>query len=381
MASRAQKTINDRMNRTGIIFTLGLVALSACTTEKLTPDDQLSRHQIQFTVSPIKSSATRATTATFSAFDQKRTFGTSAYLLSSGTWADNRADAELTAIAKEEISCNDGIWKAWKSQKSYYWGDFDGSLNFLSWSPYDLIDNGLSINASNNFTYTGWKVTNTPGYGYTKNNNGTYTADSSKDLLLAESPDCTENNSSTGVLTQFVHQLCNVKLYAKLDNKPEDGETWSITKVDLTGIYTKADLLKAAVTGDNNDGVWGNQSDTLTYTREFDEAIELTYSDDANAETEIFPQTLMIPQSVFSTTARVPKVKITVKITKSDNTTQTKILQGVLASSVYATLIAWEPARSITYHIHISTKDEWIDFDASSYDWNYTDNTDINIVG
>ena len=371
------------MNRTGIIFTLGLVALSACTTEKLTPDDQLARHQIQFTVSPIKSSATRATTATFSAFDQSRTFGTSAYLLSSGNWSDNRAAATLTAIDEEKISCKDGIWKAWESQKSYYWGDFDGSLNFLSWSPYDLIDNGLSINASNNFTYSDWKVTNTPGYGY-QNNGGTYTADSSIDLLLAESPDCTENNSSTGVLTQFVHQLCNVKLYAKLDNKPADGETWSITKVDLTGIYTKADLLKAAVTGDNNDGVWGNQSDTLTYTREFAKAIKLTYSDSENAnaaETEIFPQTLMIPQSVFSTTAREPKVKITVQIAKSDGTTKTKILQGVLASSVYATLIAWEPARSITYHIHISTIDEWIDFDASSYDWTYTDNKDINIVG
>ena len=363
---------------------MGLVALSACTTEKLTPDDQLARHQIQFTVSPIKSSATRATTATFSAFDTTRTFGTSAYLLSSGNWSDNRAAATLTAIAKEEISCKDGIWKAWESQKSYYWGDFDGSLNFLSWSPYDLIGNGLSINDSNNFTYSGWKVKNTPGYGYTQNNDGTYTADSSIDLLLAESPDCTENNSSTGVLTQFVHQLCNVKLYAKLDNKPAEGETWSITKVDLTGIYTKADLLKAAVTGDNNDGVWGNQSDTLTYTREFADAIELTYSDSENAnaaETEIFPQTLMIPQSVFSTTAREPKVKITVQIAKSDGTTKTKILQGVLASSVYATLIAWEPARSITYHIHISTIDEWIDFDASSYDWTYTDNKDINIVG
>ncbi len=367
------------MNRTGIIFTLGLVALSACTTEKLTPDDQVTRHQIQFTVSPIKSSATRA--ATFSAFDKNRTFGTSAYLLSTGNWSDNRADADLTAIAKEEISCTDGIWKAWESQKSYYWGDFDGSLTFLSWSPYDLIDKGLSINTSNNFTYTGFTVTNTPGYGYTKNQDGTYTADSSLDLLLAESPDCTEDNSSTGVLTQFVHQLCNVKLYVKLDNEPAEGEKWSVTKVALTDIYTKADLLKAAVTGDSNDGVWGNQSEAKTYTRELENAIELTYSEDATAETEIFPQTLMIPQSVFSTSSRVPKIEITVVITKAGSTTETKTLQGVLASSVYATLIAWEPAKSITYHIHISTKDEWIDFDASSYDWTYIDNTDINIVG
>lgn len=359
---------------------MGLVAVSACSTDKITPEDQVNRHQLQFTIPPIKSSATRSTS--FSAFDQSQTFGTTAYQLADGkNWTDDCSEATKTGIDGKEISYQNGVWKA-EDGSVYYWDDFSGSLTFLSWYPYDMTTKGLSINANTkDFNYTDWTMKNTAGYGYTKDNAGKYvrnTTDGSIDLLLAESYECTEANSGDGVLTQFVHQLCNVKFYAMLLDEPEDDEEFHITKVELSGIYTVADLQKAA-TPTVLTGIWDKYSDakTYTYTPTSTSTIDLTYDADNKTETEIFPQTLMLPQSVLSnsSSSRVPKVTIYYK----DKSGTSHTLQGALATNITSDLAAWQAGKSITYHIYISTKDYWIDFNASTDSWTEGTGTDIPI--
>ncbi len=385
------------MKRAITILTIALVGLSACTRTNLAPEKLEKGRQVQFITAPIKATQTRAASTTD--FDRTQTFGSTAYALdASSKWEDNSADAELTDIYNKEISYQNGVWRS-KDNTSYYWDNFTGKkLTFLSWYPYtfggssttDLVNSdnlkitdrtvtsGAVSTTYKDFSYTGWKVSAIAGFGYTKDSEKNYirkTDDGSVDLLLAKSIDCTEKTSSDGVLTEFYHQLCNVKFLATIIDQPESEEEWHVSKVELSGIYTQADLLKTA-TQTEYIGIWGNhtESSLSSYTYEPETSIELTYTE-SMTETEIFPQTLMIPQSVFSSGDRTPTITVTYK--DKDDVTHT--MSGALATNSQTDLITWKAGKSITYHIYISTIDYWIDFSADVNDWEY-DETDHTII-
>ena len=366
-----------------------LVGLSACTETNLAPDRQEKGRQVLFTVSPVKTTDTRAVTT--QSFSTSQTFGTTAFAIDAGTtWkaaTEGSATIYETNITEKEISYQSGVWKA---DQSYYWEDFeDYSLTFLSWSPYDLVSTSsttaggpLTITDDHDFSYTGWTMQNIAGYGYTKDDDGNYirnTDDGSVDLLLAKSTDITEDTDGGRVLTQFVHQLCNVKINARIVDEPKSGEQWHIYKVALSGIYTKGNLLKAATINKSssaddeplyNTQIWGSQSDTLTYS--YIKNIDLVHSEDM---TEIFPQTLMLPQSVLKNSDHEPKVTIYY----TDEKGAYKKLYGYLAPNSNSTLTAWLAGKSITYSINISTQEYYIDFDADVDDWSDGSSTEISV--
>lgn len=368
-----------------------LVGLSACTETNLAPEKLIRGRQVQFTVSPVKTSDTRAVTT--QSFSTDQTFGTTAFAIDAGTtWkaaTEGSTTISPTDITNKEISYQNGVWKA---DESYYWDDFEGqSLTFLSWSPYNLVSTsstteGLTITSAHDFSYTGWTMQNIAGYGYTKDTDGNYirnTTDGSTDLLLAKSTDITETTDGGRVLTQFVHQLCNVKINARIVDEPKSGEKWQIYKVALSGIYTKGNLLKAATINKSssaddeplyNTQIWGGQSDSTTYaiTYEGDKIIDLTYS---KGTTEIFPQTLMLPQSVLKNSAHEPKVTIYYY----DENNAEKKMYGYLAPNSNSTLTAWLAGKSITYSINISTTDYYIDFSAAVDEWTDGGSTDITV--
>lgn len=386
------------MKRAVTILTIALVGLSACTRTSLSPEKPEKGRQVQFTVSPIKTTQTRA--ADITAFDQSQTFGSTAYAIdttvnTSANWQNNSADATLTVIENKEIKCQNGVWRAWNATsgeaESYWWEDFAGKkLTFLSWYPMTFSNSlvnsdNLSIASQSStlgsstvhykdFSYTGWKVSNTAGFGYTKDTDGNKIDDGSVDLLLAKSADCTEKNSSSGVLTQFYHQLCNVKFYATIADEPQSGEKWYVTKVEISDIYTKADLVSAATQAEYR-GIWRNHSDSYTYTYTPSSSIELVHTTPLT-EKEIFPQTLMIPQSVASTSTSTRKPTVT--ITYIDENNETKTISGALATNSQ-TVTSWDAGKSITYTISISTKEEPIEFSGSVSDWGSGSSTNINI--
>ena len=380
------------MNRTITILTIALVGLSACTETNLTPDAARTGRQVQFITAPMKTTPTRA--ATITAFDQTRTFGSTAYAIDeSKSWSSNSTEATVTAIENKEIKYQNGVWRAWNSttnaSESYWWDDFAGKkLTFFSWYPMtfstSLVDSG-SLTITNqtktigstvnykDFNYPDWKVSATAGFGYTKDSDGNYirnTSDGSVDLLLAKSVDCTEKTSSNGVVTEFCHQLCNVKFLASIADQPENGEEWHVTKVELSGIYTQADLVSTA-TQNENRGIWSGHEVAATYTYTPSSNIDLEYTSPVTYR-EIFPQTLMIPQSVASSSTRTP----TVTITYLDENNNTKTISGSLATD---NVTAWYAGKSITYRISISTKEYPIEFSGSVIDWKTETQEDINI--
>ena len=407
------------MKRTITILTIALVGLSACTETNLAPEKLEKGRHVSFLMAPIKNSQTRAE-STVPTFSQDSTFGTTAFAIDAaknwntvtGSSASIASDISETNIKGLEISYQDGVWKS-ATGESYYWDDADKSgknLTFLSWSPYtfggtsttDLVTyTKLAISdATKDFTYSGWKMKNEPGYGYTYNSaTGTYDRnqkDGSVDLLLARSTDCNESNSAeTGVVTEFCHQLCNVKFKASILDEPDKDtngnyvQEWHITKVVLSGIYTQADLLQTA-TKTVYKSIWGNfdTSSASEYTYDVSTSpIDLVYIDPKSEnykETDIFPQTLMLPQSVLpssstSATSRVPKITITYK----DKSGTEQTMSGALATnSPNETISAWLAGRSITYHVYITSKTYWIDFDvdASASKWTDADEDHKDLI-
>ena len=394
------------MKRTITILTIALVGLSACTETNLAPEKLEKGRHVSFLMAPIKNSQTRAGTTT-PTFSTDSTFGTTAFAIdASKNWntvtsssTSIVSDISTTDIVNLEISYQDGVWKS-KTGESYYWDDADKSgknLTFLSWSPYDfggtsttdlVTSTKLAISdATKDFTYSGWKMKNEPGYGYTYNSaTGTYDRnqkDGSVDLLLAKSADCNEDNSSDGVLTQFIHQLCNVKFVAYIIDEPDkdsDGnyiQKWNITNVTLSDIYTQADLVKAA-TKPGDSGIWSNYSEIESYS--YACTISLTYTDTQSEDftpTVVFPQTLMLPQSVFSTSSSTRKPTVT--ITYTDENGKTQKMSGALETDASSNLIAWYAGKSITYRIGISTKDYPIEFSGSVNDWGTGSSSTIDI--
>ena len=360
-------------------MTLGFCA---CVNNDVNPVENDKDLEITYTLSPVKVS-TRANTT---AFDSTETFGSSAYLLDKGKkWEKNSSESSIF-IDKEKISYKKDKkkWKAWDSGKSYYWRKDGSSLTFLSWHPYEIFgDNGLSIDkTTGDFAYTGWEMKNTAGYGYTYNEkDSTFvrnTTDGSVDLLLAKTPDKTANDSPNGVRTDFVHQLCNVRVYASLLDDPGE-KKYKITKAELLYVYTKADLAKAATT-EVKSGVWTNYSEKANYTYTPTTTIELEApkvdGDKTIAiEKVIFPQTLMLPQSVLTTSTATPSVCI--EVTYINEADYKVTVSGPLASNAVTHLTAWQPGKTIAYHIYIYSKEEYIEFDASTEEWKDGSETDI----
>ena len=325
--------------------------------------------QILYNPAPLRSMTTKADVQT-TKFPTSSTFGSCAwYLPGDNKWDDHHAAAATATVVPtpyiepSEISCRYDQWKAWNSQKTYYW-PMNGSLTFISWAPADLLD---KVDASNNklnsvtreegFKITNWKMENTPGYGIvsTTSEGGVSTTDPNVDILLSYTKDCTRNTANGKVPTKFSHLLCKVKVEARLAN--DNVEQKIIESVTLTNIYTKGDYVA---------GEWTNQSEPMNYvypqSGETSPSPTITLTDKAN--TVIFPETMFLPQ-YLTQEGRTDRPKISVKL--KDNKTP---IEGYLYNDkILNPLTVWNQGKSITYVITLGNEEAVIDFAADVGGW------------
>ena len=364
---------------TAAIFACG-AAVSCVNIEYDEPEN--GNAQIVYNLSPVKT-GTKA--ATFEAFPTSATFGSIARLLPDGkNWADNSEEStpyiggtstgtgtgtgtgtSATAIG-EEISYQDGVWKAWKSGATYWWPR-TGTLSFFSWSPYNLVEKGLSFNAVDGLRIDGWNMKNKVGYGSSA-------TDGCVDILTARNLDCTRG-STNGVSTIFKHALCKVSFVISLDYEPTDGTKWTVEKVELKDIYTSGNFVSTT---------WNNYSNVQDYVNEFSTPIELKMGENS----VIFPQTMMLPQPLrrSSDGSRIPRIEITCYDGKSGHyegegvwVQDKNTFTGVLYSNT-SELVRWKEGSNYTYHLYLTDKNaNYIEFDASTEDWSYSDAGDIEL--
>ena len=350
-----------------VILATILVLAASCVKNEVREVSIHGDGQILYNPAPLRSMTTKADVQT-TKFPTSSTFGSCAwYLPGDNKWDDHHAAAATATVVPtlyiptSEISCWNGQWKAWNSQKTYYW-PMNGSLTFISWAPADLLD---KVDASNNklnsvtreegFKITNWKMENTPGYGIvvtTTSDGSVATTDPKVDILLAQNKDC-KKTADGKVVPRFSHILCKVKVEARLANADVGKKV--IESVTLTNIYTKGDYVA---------GEWTNQpyinEDLKDYTYSQTGGIPVEYG----KNTVIFPETMFLPQRLTrEVITDRPKISIKLQGNKTP-------IEGYLYNDkILNPLSVWNQGKSITYVITIGNETAYIDFTANVDGW------------
>lgn len=380
-----------------VILATILILAASCVKNEVREVSMHGDGQILYNPAPLRSMTTKADVPPF---PTSSTFGSCAwYLPGDNKWDDHHAAAATDPVAptpyipKTEISYNlvipndfnSGVWR--NNDKSYYW-PMNGSLTFISWSPYELVDNpNFDVTPGDGVIINGWEMKNTPGYGIkTQATAGKSSeTDPKVDILLSYTKDCTQNTAKGKVPIVFSHLLCKVKIVATLA-KPlgTDEKPWEVTSVTLSNIYTKGNYSTYVKDESNKitlSKLWRNQSEPILYENKPKISVPVKYGEGGvGTGTVIFPETLFMPQFL---TERIegdldsrPKIIIKCKNGKDED----KTLVGLLFNGNVSSLSVWNQGKSIIYVVTLGDEDIDIDFDAKveENDWTYSGN-DFNV--
>lgn len=350
-----------------VILATILVLAASCVKNEVREVSMHGDGQILYNPAPLRSMTTKADLQT-TKFPTNSTFGSCAWYLPGGNkWDDHHAAAATDPVAptpyipKTKISYNlvipndfnSGVWR--NKDKSYYW-PMNGSLTFISWSPYELVDNpNFDVTPGDGVIINGWEMKYTPGYGIkTQATAGKSSeTDPKVDILLSYTKDCTRNTANGKVPTKFSHILCKVKVEARLANADVGKKV--IESVTLTNIYTKGDYVA---------GEWTNQpyinEDLKDYTYSQTGGIPVEYG----KNTVIFPETMFLPQ-YLTQEGRTDRPKISIKLQGN----KTPIEGYLYNDKILNPLTVWNQGKSITYVITIGNEEAVIDFAADVGGW------------
>lgn len=371
-----------------VILATILILAASCVKNEVREVSIHGDGQILYNPAPLRPMTTKAETPP--PFPTTSTFGSCAwYLPGDNKWDDHHAAVATDPVAptpyipKTEISYNlvipndfnSGVWR--NNDKSYYW-PMNGSLTFISWSPYELVDNpNFDVTPGDGVIINGWEMKNTPGYGITTSGED----GKSVDILVSYTKDCTRNTANGKVPTKFSHLLCKVKVVATLA-KP--GNQWEITSVTLSNIYTKANYSTYVEDDVSKNKLWRDHSDYLHYKHEPTTHMSVYY--DENGEkggTDIFPETLFMPQFLDEREKGNPDSLPMIIIECKNGAGEDKTLKGLLFNRTASSLSVsvWNQGRSITYYVTLGEEDTYIDFDAKveDNDWAYISGDGFNV--
>ena len=339
-----------------ISFVLAAASLSSCfVNEKIAPDAVDTG--IWYNLAPVKDEVQTKTIQQYNG-----TFGSYAFLFPEGMAYDtDKGSAAVSEyISNAKIEKVGGVWKC--ATQMYSW-PASGSLTFISYAPYELSSRtGFSCTAAEGVKIPNFVLPAT--VGNTKPEYDILIAETAKDLTSNVNPG---RYFTKGVPTLFKHKLSKVTIKAHLNNELESGEYVRISSIQLFNIYRGGDFDGSKWVG------LDNETDFSKITFEGDSG-NLTL-----ASTTLFAPTLMMPQPT-SKSGRTEAPKIIVKYeTGVGGVTETKTAELDLYNGP-ASLAAWEMGKDIIYNISISTKDEYIEFNASYTEWEETVmNPDINV--
>lgn len=373
-----------------VILATILILAASCVKNEVREVSIHGDGQILYNPAPLRSMTTKADVPP--AFPTSSTFGSCAwYLPGDNKWDDHHAAAATATVVptpyieQSVISCKEGQWKAWDSQKTYYW-PMNGSLTFISWAPYDLgkdagTETTFSVTREEGFKITNWKMENTPGYGIvvTTSEDGVTTDPKNVDILLAQNKDC-KKTADGKVVPKFSHLLCKVKVEASL---AKEGNPWTITSVTLSNIYTKANYSTYVKDDVSKNKLWRDQDglEDYVYPKTSGTSSSPTMTVTYVKKTVIFPETLFLPQFLDKrengNSSTLPMITINCKNGAGEN----KKLTGLLFNRNASSLSVWNQGRSITYYVTLGEEDTFIDFDAKveDNDWSYSSGDSFNV--
>lgn len=345
------------MNKKNIIsFVAAAVCLSSCfVDEKMAPD--VVDAGIWYNLAPVKE-----VVQTKAIQEYAGSFGSYAFLFPTGMSYDTDKEDESVSkyIDNAKIEKVGDVWKC--ASQMYSWPT-SGSLTFFSYAPYELPSHAeFSCTAADGIKISNYVLPATVG-----NTSAEY------DILIADiAKDLTSNVNpgryfTKGVPTLFKHKLSKVSIKAHLNNELGSGEYVRISSIQLFNIYRGGDFDGSKWVG------LDNETDFSKITFEGDSG-NLTLESKT-----LFAPTLMMPQPTSkSGRTEAPKIIVEYVVTRVGGVTETKTAELALYNGP-ASLAAWEMGKDIIYNISISTKDEYIEFNASYTPWEEVMNPDINV--
>lgn len=279
-------------------------------------------------------------------------FGTYAWYKGTGDPAPDPA----VFMDNQEISYQSNVWKA--VGQTYYWPK-TGSIDFISYSPYNSSSPWLDV-AANTLTASTTGVAADADYLY-----------SNKALNQTQN---TNTYNNTGVPTLFHHALCKVCVkikVAKTTNDNNDVE-WVVKLKQGAQIknYATNGTLELNL---GTSGAWDLPENDVWNATEFNQSLSCaaqtlpytltTDATDILALTTVMPQTLSNQALALSfeiTTTTKARTTITEEYTTSIN------LKSGMGSSAPA---FWQMNKKITYTVTVDPEGSQIYFDPAVADW------------
>ena len=246
---------------------------TSCSTEQDTMGGRISNRSILLNPTVPHAATSRAVETTIDNLDA---FKVTAFLPGADNYMENVAYTKA-----------DGAWST--NEGNFFWPTSSEYLNFYAYAPAEpckMSTNEDADGASFNINHQFQKLEN-----FSPN----AAAAEQKDFIYAYAKGNLEENGTDGVDIKFKHALSQITIAAKNDNK---AYTVKVSGVKIGNVMSKSTFSFPSSGGDGNDASWSQDSQTGSYTTEWENgAVELSsdvkdFKDQGNVPFMLIPQSL-----------------------------------------------------------------------------------------
>ena len=197
----------------------------------------------------------------------------------------------------------DGAWST--NDGNFFWPTSSEYLNFYAYAPAEPCKMATSEDAN------GASFSIDHQFQKLENFSPNAAAAEQKDFIYAYAKGNLEENGTDGVDIKFKHALSQITVAAKNDNK---AYTVKVSGVKIGNVMSKSTFSFPSSGGDGNDASWSQDSQTGSYTTEWEsDAVELS-SDVKDFKDQGNVPFMLIPQSLTSTSKAADGAYIALKV-------------------------------------------------------------------
>ena len=246
---------------------------TSCSSEQDTMGGRISNRSILFNPTVPHATSSRAVETTIDNLDA---FKVTAFLPGANNYMENVAYTKA-----------DGAWST--NDGNFFWPTSSEYLNFYAYAPADPCKMATSEDAD------GASFSIDHQFQKLENFSPNAAAAEQKDFIYAYAKGNLEENGTDGVDIKFKHALSQITVAAKNDNK---AYTVKVSGVKIGNVMSKSSFKFPSSGGDGNDASWSQDSQTGSYTTEWESgAVELSsdvkdFKDQGNVPFMLIPQSL-----------------------------------------------------------------------------------------
>jgi uncharacterized protein (TIGR02145 family) len=246
---------------------------TSCSNEQDTMEVRISNRSILLNPTVPHAASSRAVETTIDNLDA---FKVTAFLPGADNYMENVAYTKA-----------DGAWST--NEGNFFWPTSSEYLNFYAYAPAEPCKMATSEDADG--------ASFSIDHQFQKLENFSPKADAAeqKDFIYAYAKGNLEENGTDGVDIKFKHALSQITVAAKNDNK---AYTVKVSGVKIGNVMSKSTFSFPSTGGDGTDASWTQDSQTGSYTTEWESgAVELSsdvkdFKDQGNVPFMLIPQAL-----------------------------------------------------------------------------------------